>query len=96
MAVTYYNGAVFDPRSKRFFKAGLDRPNGFPDIVGCFRGLAFAIEVKSDKGVLSPAQKLVHEKMRAKGWPVGVCRSIADAEAFLQTLESQIVQSPTV
>ena len=86
MAVTYYNGAVFDPRAKRFYKAGLDRPNGFPDIVGSFRGQAFCIEVKSETGRLSPAQKLVHEKLKMKGWPVAVCRSIQDAEAFLRSL----------
>ena len=91
MAVTYYNGAVLNPTRQRFQKAGLDRPNGFPDIIGVFHGRAFAIEVKSPTGRLSPAQKLVHKKMEDKGWPVGVCRSVDEAASFIASLRAPVV-----
>ena len=35
---------------------GLGSPPGLPDIVGCYKGRLFAIEVKAPNGKTSPAQ----------------------------------------
>lgn len=86
MAVTYFNGAVFDAKRNAYRRGGSDRPNGFPDIIGSYKGKAFAIEVKSSVGQLTESQRLMHDKMRLKGWPVCLCRSIEHAKEFLATL----------
>lgn len=88
MAVSYYSGAIFDPRAKVFRRRSKndDRPPGFPDIVGVYRGRAFAIEVKTDTGVLSSDQKRMHELMRRRGWPVAVCRTVGEVLLFINGL----------
>lgn len=80
MAVSYYNGAVKGRRKNS------DRPNGFPDIVGALNGRAFAIEVKVPFGVVSQEQVAMHKIMQLKGWPVRVCHSIDEVQAFIWEL----------
>ena len=56
---------------------------GIPDIVIIHCGLAFACEIKTGKGKLSPAQVLMHYRLARAGMRVAVCRSIEDVETAL-------------
>lgn len=55
---------------------------GFPDLLLFWRGHALLIEVKTPSGRLSEAQKALHARLEAQGWPVHVCRSVDDALAL--------------
>lgn len=59
---------------------------GFPDLIVLPDAAvgAFFLEVKAPKGSVSTAQKQVHDLLRARGYPVGVVRSIDDTRSFLQ------------
>lgn len=48
---------------------------------------ALLIEMKTDKGVLSVAQKEIHQKLRNAGYKVAVCRSF---DEFKQTVEAYL------
>lgn len=53
---------------------------GIPDIgVIASGGCVYWIEVKSDEGTLSKAQRAVHERFMLMSVPYAVCRSIDDA-----------------
>lgn len=51
---------------------------GVADLIGCYRGLAIAIEVKSTKGKLSQAQELFLSRWRQAGGIGIVARSVTD------------------
>lgn len=50
---------------------------GFPDIISCRNGQSHFIEIKSDQGRLTPAQKVFFEAWR--GPPIHIVRSVDDA-----------------
>ncbi len=56
---------------------------GCPDLMILFDGRAHFIELKSAKGVLSEAQKQIHDELRAAQCPVEVCRSLDDVRALM-------------
>lgn len=57
---------------------------GLPDLIGAYRGRAFAMEVKMPHGGdPSEIQAHVHVRMRRAGVRVGVPRSVADALALI-------------
>ena len=56
-------------------------PVGRPDLDVWDGERAWMIELKTDVGTLSPAQKLYHEHLRGRGVRVEVCRSMADVKA---------------
>lgn len=63
----------------RYFSTGV--PKGFSDLFG-FRksdGKAIFIEVKTQKGTVSKAQKNFIEQMQKYGAVSGICRSAAEA-----------------
>ena len=49
---------------------------GVPDL--CIPALSLFIEMKTATGALEPAQKEVHDRLRANGQTVEVCRSVED------------------
>lgn len=60
---------------------------GVPDIVGCFRGLFFAIEVKNpDGGKLTPSQEVEIEAIEKSGGLTVIAESVEDAKAFIDLL----------
>lgn len=63
----------------RYFDTGL--PVGFSDLFGVRKsdGKAIFIEVKNEKGRVSPEQKNFIEQMRKNGAIAGVARSAMDA-----------------
>ena len=57
---------------------------GFPDLLLVRRGVVRFFEVKSGKGVLTPAQKKLHLKLLASGVRVDVVRNKEEALAALK------------
>jgi hypothetical protein len=52
---------------------------GLPDLIGCYRGLFFALETKMPGGTVSVIQQHVHTKLRRAGARIDVPQSVADA-----------------
>jgi hypothetical protein len=52
---------------------------GSPDLLGSYRGLAFAWELKTETGTVEPHQLAWHRAGRARGLHVEVVRSPGDA-----------------
>jgi hypothetical protein len=53
---------------------------GFPDCAIFYRGRLVLIELKRERhGVLSPAQKALHPRLAAAGFPVRICNSVVQA-----------------
>lgn len=57
---------------------------GFPDVLVCFRGWMFCIELKASKGRVSEVQEVAHHQIREAGGQVSVCRSIEEVERALR------------
>jgi VRR-NUC domain len=57
---------------------------GWPDLMLVHRGRPCFIELKAEKGVLSTAQKAVHEQIVAAGGAVAVCRSLEQVTAVIE------------
>lgn len=95
-AVSYYGGATVKnlgpvPRRFgvffcRFIPKDWDRPDGFPDIVGAYRGRPIAIEVKMPGQKAKPHQTRMLGLLKEAGYFVSVCHSIYEAEAFLESI----------
>ena len=68
--------------------AGTNNPvkKGTPDIVGCYKGRFFAIEVKSRDGELTRAQDRELRKVIKAGGFVCVARKVEDAERLLNAI----------
>jgi hypothetical protein len=64
---------------------------GLPDLVGCYRGMFFAFEVKLPeyRSNVSPIQQHVHELLRGAGAQVQVVCSVREAEAALQLMATR-------
>lgn len=56
---------------------------GWPDLEILYAGTAYFIELKAPKKYLTPAQKAMHERLRAAGFVVLTCRSLAEVETTL-------------
>lgn len=70
---------VTDAGMTRHRGAGKRVTRGWPDISGVLPGGRFlAIEVKREKGVLSPEQVTLHERLRKAGALVVVARQVED------------------
>ncbi len=87
-AFTIYNGGIFDIKAKKFRNHARGRPKGIPDIIGITYGIPFGIEVKAEKGRVSPEQQQMHVHMKGLDWDVRVCRSVEDARAFMASLQA--------
>ena len=77
--------ATFDPKLGRYRKIGAWYRVGVSDILGVYKGKAFALEVKSKKGKLSPDQVLFLQDWVANGGVGAVVRSVEDVEYFFKT-----------
>ena len=56
---------------------------GWPDLQLLKDGVYHGIEIKTEKGIISDAQKRMHKNIRQNGGKVAVCRSINDVEMAL-------------
>lgn len=73
---------TFDTKLGRFRKGSSMYKKGVADILGiCADGRILAIEVKSQKGRLSPEQKIFLSEITSRGGVAFVARSVEDVEA---------------
>ena len=56
---------------------------GAPDLIGCLKGVPFAIEVKRPGGKATPKQYHELQGWSAQGWAVGVATSVDEALAII-------------
>jgi len=80
------NGGVYDPTRRQFrtpVRAGYVA--GVPDILGVLKGVAIGIEVKSETGKLSKAQKAFKEQFEKQGGVYIEARRIEDVQALERT-----------
>lgn len=63
---------------------GLGVKAGVGDLCVVYRGRAFFIEVKTQRGVLSVVQRNMLNKLQYCGAPVCCCRSVEEVEAALR------------
>lgn len=56
---------------------------GFPDWVILWQSRAYLIELKAPKKYPTPEQRAVHQRLRAAGFPVFICRSLVEIEMAL-------------
>jgi len=68
----------------RMMQLRMGMRKGWPDIELIHKGRFIAIELKTDKGKLSKAQKECHELITLSGGLVKVCRSLREVESFLE------------
>jgi len=62
---------------------------GLPDIAACYRGVFIGLESKMPGNDLSPVQAHRHRQIIAAGGIAVVVRSVADAMAVLDTVDTQ-------
>lgn len=69
-----------------FFKVhgGIFQKVGIPDIIGCYHGKLFAMEMKKEKEEPTAIQKLVMCRIRNAGGVAGVVKSVFDAKRILE------------
>lgn len=68
---------------------------GQPDIIGCYSGCMFAVEVKTSHGKISEIQKSVLNKWNRAGAVTAVVWSTADADHFVKYLPIACDTDPT-
>jgi penicillin-binding protein-related factor A (putative recombinase) len=75
---------IYDPRIGKFLaNRNPYRIKGIADILGIYQGKFLAIEVKTEKGVLSPEQKIFLDNINKEGGIAFVARSIEDVKEAL-------------
>lgn len=60
---------------------------GWPDLILLHKGSTFGIELKTQHGRVSPAQRMQHARLRGAGMEIAVCRSVDDVLAALTAWE---------
>lgn len=60
---------------------------GLPDIIGCYRGVFVGLEIKTETGRLSEAQKLTLEKIKHAGGIGRVVRNIPQVWAVFEEID---------
>lgn len=80
-------GSIIQRGGKTFFGKARHSQPGVADILGVYRGIAIAIEVKSLVGRLRPDQEQWLMSWSKNGGAYCVARSIENVEQFLSSLE---------
>lgn len=80
------NSGVMTDRRGRRVAYGVGSPGG-ADLIGVYRGLFTAVEVKTPTGRQTPDQRLFEQLVRSKGGVYIVLRSPDEARAWLTNLE---------
>ena len=76
------NGGNRSAREGAIFKA-MGVVAGVPDLLIAWPGVVVAIELKAGKGKASPAQEIMHERLKAIGWHVAEARTLSDFQSVL-------------
>lgn len=77
------NGAP-DQQHMAGINAGRGVVSGMPDVIAIKGGATFALELKTNGGALSAAQRTCHEALRAAGATVGVSYGLDQALQWLE------------
>jgi hypothetical protein len=67
-----------------FWKASDKFISGIPDIMGCYNGHTWGIELKVGKNTPTKLQELTIEKLNLAGAMVSVCYSLKEVETFIE------------
>ncbi|MEH6476674.1 MAG: VRR-NUC domain-containing protein [Sneathiella sp.] len=59
---------------------------GIPDLVFVYRGTVIFIEMKAGKGPMTESQKREFPRLEYAGFPVSICKSIAEVEDVLRPI----------
>ena len=62
-------------------------PRGTPDVVGCFTGSMYALELKTEKGKVRNLQLWTLEEIEKHGGSSHLIRGRREAEVFLESLK---------
>ena len=62
--------------------------NGCPDVICCLNGRFIALEVKTDKGIVSKLQEHNIKQIKNSGGIAEVVRSVDDVEKIVECLNS--------
>lgn len=82
---------IYDPTLKRFRRSNSPyQRNGVSDILGIYKTRMLAVEVKSQTGRLSAAQKLFLKEIERYGGIAIVARSIEDVKKALANFDSRL------
>lgn len=70
---------------------GDSQRRGLPDLIGCYRGVFFGIEMKRPGNHATPLQVHVLEQMRDAGAGVAVASSVEQALTVLDGIDTRFV-----
>ena len=73
-----------------FYKASDNFFSGIPDLIGCHRGVFFAMEIKTPIGKVSRIQEFTMKKINACGGYAGVVRTVVEALELLLSIDRSI------
>jgi hypothetical protein len=79
------NGGTRNPREAMKLKATGLVP-GIPDLIFLWNGKVYGFELKTEKGVLSPKQKEIHEIWAANGICVYIVRTLAEVIEIIEKI----------
>lgn len=85
---------VYDP-VKRVYRKARSRflIKGTADILGCYRGLFIALEVKTKSGRLTSGQKKFLQNINKQGGIGAVVRSMADTAIIMDAIKTGDIES---
>jgi hypothetical protein len=63
--------------------------SGIPDLIGCFNGRFWAVELKVGRNNATPLQLHFLYKIDLAGGRTAICRSVKDVMEFLKTMEAR-------
>ena len=69
---------------------GMYGTSGIPDLIACYKGVFIALEVKSEKGKLTPLQKATLEKIKKSGGYARVVRSVYDTMKCIDEIDKTL------
>ena len=90
-AVKIFNGGSYNQKRGKFIFSSSRTP-GVSDIIVAYKGIAIAIEVKSEAGRQSPDQKAFEALWTNAGGYYTVARSIEDVENFLNQINDEVTK----
>lgn len=71
------------------YKAHDTYTSGIPDILGCHRGVMFAIELKGPNGYVSQLQWYCVDRIEVAGGMATVCRSLDEVKQFFAKVQER-------
>lgn len=90
--------AGYFDKKRRIFRKPKSRfqIKGTSDVLGVYKGRLIAIEVKTDKGRLSPEQKTFLDRINNEGGIAAVCRSVEELNEKILSKLNQIDKQITI